>query len=168
MFTQAGVDLSKRVLIHGDFTMNNMLVDPDTNQLTAVLDFDFSHVGSPAHLFFTSLQSLGTSTDPTGGKLTKALLTGSFKDVRGMSEEGKSIWMQARVLDKAMATRGSVRPSEVQGLETLNRLTELERLICPFRLAVPMFLEKKTKAELAHARLLAEQALVNQLGFWGY
>ncbi|KAJ5761236.1 Phosphotransferase enzyme family protein [Penicillium odoratum] len=127
IFTQAGVDSSKRVLIHGDFTMNNMLVDPDTNQLTAVLDFDFSHIGPPAHLFFTVLQSLGTSADPTGGKLT-----------------------------------------EVQGLETLNQLAELERLICPFRLAVPIFIEKKTKEELAQARLLAEQALVNQLGLWGY
>ncbi|KAJ5654147.1 hypothetical protein N7490_001150 [Penicillium lividum] len=76
--------------------MSNMLVDPDTNQLTAVLDFDFSHIGPPAHLFFTSLQSLGTSTDPTGGKLTRALLTGIFEDVRDMSEKGKSIWMQAR------------------------------------------------------------------------
>ncbi|KAJ6016128.1 Phosphotransferase enzyme family protein [Penicillium herquei] len=64
--TQAGVDSGKRVLIHGDFTMNNMLIDPDTNQLTAVLDFDFSSIGPPAHLFFSSLQDLGSSSDPTG------------------------------------------------------------------------------------------------------
>lgn len=148
--------------------MNNMLVDPDTNQLTAVLDFDFSYIGPPAHLFFTSLQSLGTDTDPTGGKLAKALLAGTFEDIRNMSEEGKSIWGQARDLDRAMASRGSVRPSEIQGLETLYQLTELESLICPFQLAIPVLIEKKTGEELAHARFLAERALINQLRLWGH
>ncbi|KAJ5806529.1 phosphotransferase enzyme family protein [Penicillium pulvis] len=96
VLTRAGFDSSKRVLIHGDFTMNNMLVDPDTDQLTAVLDFDFSYIAPPpAHLFFTSLQSLGTGTDPTGGKLTKTLLTGTFEDISDMSEKGNSIWWQA-------------------------------------------------------------------------
>lgn len=143
-----------------------MLVDPDTDQLTAVLDFDFSYIGPPAHLFFTSLQSLGTGTDPTGDKLTKALLAGTFEDISDMSEKEKSIWEQARDLDRAMARRGSVRPCEIQGLETLYQLTELERLICPFQLAIPMLVEKKTEEELAHARSLAERALTSQLGLW--
>ncbi|KAJ5738249.1 hypothetical protein N7493_001404 [Penicillium malachiteum] len=84
---QASVDSSKRVLIHGDFTMNNMLVNPDTNQLTVVLDFDFSSIGPPAHLFFSSLQDLGSNSDQTGGKLTKALLTDNFEDFSDVPDE---------------------------------------------------------------------------------
>ncbi|KAJ5553316.1 Phosphotransferase enzyme family protein [Penicillium frequentans] len=98
VLTRAGFDSSKRVLIHGDF---------NTDQLTAVLDFDSSYIGPPAHLFFTSLQSLGTGTDPTGSKLTKALLAGTFEDINDMPEKEKSIWEQARGLDRAMASRGS-------------------------------------------------------------
>ncbi|KAJ6032408.1 Phosphotransferase enzyme family protein [Penicillium herquei] len=148
--------------------MNNMLVDPDTDQLTVVLDFNFSSIGPPAHLFFSSLQDLGSSSDPTGGKLTKALLTGNFEDFSDVPEEGRSILIQARDLDKAMASRGSMCPSEIRGLDTLSQLAQLERLMCPFRLVVPMFLGKKTTEEIADARSLAEKALVKQLELWGY
>ncbi|MGY0489421.1 phosphotransferase family protein [Streptomyces sp. WG-D5] len=36
-----------KVLVHGDFGPNNVLLDPDTFQVTAVVDWEFAHCGDP-------------------------------------------------------------------------------------------------------------------------
>ncbi|MGW4651308.1 phosphotransferase family protein [Kitasatospora sp. NPDC004289] len=36
-----------QVLVHGDFGPNNVLLDPATRQVTAVLDWEFAHPGAP-------------------------------------------------------------------------------------------------------------------------
>jgi aminoglycoside phosphotransferase (APT) family kinase protein len=36
-----------QVVVHGDFGPNNMLLDPATLTVTALLDWEFAHVGSP-------------------------------------------------------------------------------------------------------------------------
>jgi aminoglycoside phosphotransferase len=35
------------VLVHGDFGPNNVLLDPDTREVTAVVDWEFGHLGEP-------------------------------------------------------------------------------------------------------------------------
>jgi aminoglycoside phosphotransferase len=35
------------VLVHGDFGPNNVLLDPDTFEVTAVVDWEFAHLGDP-------------------------------------------------------------------------------------------------------------------------
>ena len=39
--------LDRVVLVHSDFNAKNLLVDPDTLELTGVLDWEFAHAGSP-------------------------------------------------------------------------------------------------------------------------
>ncbi|NEW75325.1 phosphotransferase [Streptomyces rapamycinicus] len=41
----ADVDDAGRVLVHGDFGPNNLLLDPVTFQVTAVVDWEFAHLG---------------------------------------------------------------------------------------------------------------------------
>ncbi|WP_077489298.1 phosphotransferase family protein [Sinomonas mesophila] len=36
-----------KVLVHGDFGPQNVLLDPDTFQVTAVVDWEFAHLGDP-------------------------------------------------------------------------------------------------------------------------
>ncbi|MFD9500440.1 phosphotransferase family protein [Streptomyces sp. NPDC060035] len=36
-----------KVLVHGDFGPHNLLLDPLTFQVTAVVDWEFSHLGNP-------------------------------------------------------------------------------------------------------------------------
>jgi aminoglycoside phosphotransferase (APT) family kinase protein len=49
--TQAAQDRLDRVgrasLVHSDLNPKNLLVDPDTLQVTALLDWEFAHAGSP-------------------------------------------------------------------------------------------------------------------------
>ena len=39
--------LDRVVLVHSDFNAKNLLVDPDTLEVTAVLDWEFAHAGMP-------------------------------------------------------------------------------------------------------------------------
>jgi aminoglycoside phosphotransferase len=43
----AGKHEGGEVLVHGDFGPNNVLLDPDTLEVTAVVDWEFAHVGDP-------------------------------------------------------------------------------------------------------------------------
>src|ERR1700733_3554689 len=38
----------RKVLVHGDYGPNNVLLDPATLQITAVLDWEWAHAGEPA------------------------------------------------------------------------------------------------------------------------
>lgn len=40
-------DVRRSCLVHGDLDTENVLVDPDTLEVTAVLDWEFAHAGSP-------------------------------------------------------------------------------------------------------------------------
>ncbi|KAK2051250.1 hypothetical protein LY76DRAFT_610765 [Colletotrichum caudatum] len=42
---------TRKALVHADLTTNNLLFDPSTRQVTALLDFDFSYVGTAADEF---------------------------------------------------------------------------------------------------------------------
>jgi aminoglycoside phosphotransferase len=42
-----GAHSAGKVLVHGDFGPNNMLLDPDTFKVTAVVDWEFAHLGDP-------------------------------------------------------------------------------------------------------------------------
>ncbi len=41
------LDVARPVLVHGDYGPNNVLLDPATLTVTAVLDWEFSHAGEP-------------------------------------------------------------------------------------------------------------------------
>ena len=44
--------------MHGNFDLQNMLFDPDTMKIIALLDFDFAHVASPLDGYFWSFRQL--------------------------------------------------------------------------------------------------------------
>ncbi|KAM7185525.1 hypothetical protein V8F33_012335 [Rhypophila sp. PSN 637] len=48
----------ERAIIHADFTSDNLLYDPETGRITALLDYDFSSINHPAYEFFRSFNRL--------------------------------------------------------------------------------------------------------------
>ncbi len=42
-----GAPRAGKVLVHGDFGPNNVLLDPGTFEITAVVDWEFAHLGDP-------------------------------------------------------------------------------------------------------------------------
>jgi aminoglycoside phosphotransferase (APT) family kinase protein len=44
---EPGAAYTRRVLVHSDFNPKNLLVDPESWQVTGLLDWEFAHAGSP-------------------------------------------------------------------------------------------------------------------------
>lgn len=144
--------------------MNNMLIDPNTGKLTAVLDFDFAFIADPAHEFLVSLHDLGGNmTGPYGqdsnnGKLSQAILSGDFsEDVPG------DLWWNGKTWNANLAKRGIQQPSSIPGIEMLLQFRALESLICPFRLAVPFLVQDMSDDQRAETREKAESKLTAQM-----
>ncbi|KAK3322986.1 aminoglycoside phosphotransferase, partial [Apodospora peruviana] len=133
-----GIREPELVLVHGDLTMNNILFDPDTDKITGVVDFDFASVGHPCQEFFSSLREVGgnvSSEETTEGTL----------------------W------EDALAARGILRPATIQGMGSLKLIGRLEELLCPFRLAHPIFIARQTAGQIMEGRAKAEEELVHCL-----
>ncbi|KAI2934822.1 hypothetical protein CBS147321_9114 [Aspergillus niger] len=140
-------DSDTRVLIHGDLTMNNILIDPSTCKLTALIDFDFACIAHPAHEFLVSLQDLGGNVmgpygeDPTEGKLSQALLSGDFSDDD---------------------VPGDL--CDVDGMKVLREWRALELLVCPFHLAAELIVKRMSEEAREGAKRGGQGELVAKMG----
>ncbi|KAK2046405.1 phosphotransferase enzyme family protein [Colletotrichum somersetense] len=172
---ESGVDVGRRNLIHGDLTTNNMLYDPSTKKVTSVLDFDWAFVSHPCHEFFASLGDIGGNTgggtgrdpDLSGGRLGKAMMTGNF-DIPDIPEAAAKQLTRDKAWDDALAERGALRPSEIEGISALDRLRRFEDLLCPFALEHPAMLKRKTPEEIAKMRKATEAGVIDCLASFGY
>ncbi|KAJ5710720.1 hypothetical protein N7488_004876 [Penicillium malachiteum] len=92
----------------------------------AVLDFDFSSIGPPAHLFFSSLQDLGSSSDQTGERCSLYARPGRAelhdRTEKQPDDPPKRVWDRAYdELAKDQATAGLVETY----LKTLSKMASL-------------------------------------------
>jgi aminoglycoside phosphotransferase (APT) family kinase protein len=123
--------------------MNNMLFDKTTNRVTALLDFDFSCVTHPVHEFFIGLWDLGGDTHPDNEELRSAILSGKFRDADDTLPPADRVkWEIAKAWDSALAAKGAIRPSSIQGIDKLERLREIEQALCPFHLSNEVMVER--------------------------
>lgn len=157
--------------------MNNILVDPKTNKLTGMVDFDFASISHPAEEFFASFGDVGGNTggwqgpDHHDGRLEKAVVAGDFSlsvPEDQLSDAARTEWRLATTWDAALAGRGLMKPSDIPGITLLARLPELRGLLCPFRLVHPRFVQKMSAEELESARDAAEKALCECLEVFGF
>ncbi|KAJ0116818.1 hypothetical protein J7T55_009969 [Diaporthe amygdali] len=161
------VDANHRVLTHGDFTMNNMLYDPATGRISALLDFDWAAVAHPAHEFFSGLHDLQGGTHPGDAALQSAVLTGDFNTTTAAADDNKEVsttpaWAQARTWDAALRKAGGLRPSSLAGITTLESLRELEDLVAPFALCHSVMLSR-TPADKTQALKAETEAKLDAL-----
>lgn len=149
--------------------MNNMLYDPTTRRVSALLDFDWAAVAHPAHEFFSGLHDLQGSTHPNDAALQSAVLTGAFDtgtntsptagpDESGAGETTKA-WALARSWDAALLRAGGLRPSSLAGITTLESLRALEDLIAPFALCNTVMVGRTPAEKLKVARADTEAKL---------
>lgn len=150
--------------------MNNMLFDPETKRITALLDFDWAAVTHPANEFFTSLHDVKGSTRATDTEnLQRAILTGRFDGGGGADDgaEHREAWELAGAWDAALRRLGATRPSDVRGIETLEKLRGLASLLAPFHLVTDVVVKRRTAEQIAEARAENEAAIVKALEEFG-
>ncbi|KAL6692400.1 phosphotransferase enzyme family domain-containing protein [Trichoderma pleuroticola] len=144
----------RRVLIHGDFTTNNILFDASTLQVTALLDFDFSYVATAAEEF------LGFSfANLSGGKLPGPFETGANLSLRKAMLSGFSTpslneniaeiqWDLAKAWDKELVRAGAAKPATISQFEDIADIYWLQDQTSPFELDSPVMRGRKTAEQL--------------------
>ncbi|CAI0643667.1 unnamed protein product [Colletotrichum noveboracense] len=169
---RAGVE-ARPTLVHGSFDGNNILFDEATNKLTALLDYDFGHIGSQADEYFYSFPSIhGLMIPPFTGNpeeehLRGCLLNGFTKeDVQRKSESID--WMIATMRDEEFTKAGVERPSDIQGIDDLSAVYWFIQNISP-----PMFFLERWRAKATPERIEmikreARNNLEKNLDLWGY
>lgn len=153
--------------------MNNMLYNPATRRVSALLDFDWAAVAHPAHEFFSGLHDLQGSTHPANPALQSAVLTGAFEpsnstnnitattarpDASDANEHAKA-WALARSWDASLLRASGLRPSSLAGITTLESLRALEDLIAPFALCNTVMVGRAPAEKLHAARADTEAKL---------
>lgn len=149
--------------------MNNMLYDPTTRRVSALLDFDWAAVAHPAHEFFSGLHDLQGSTHPDDAAMQSAVLTGNINenntaaavppaDASDTTEHTK-VWALARSWDASLLRAGGLRPSSLAGITTLESLRALEDLTAPFALCNTVMVGRTPAEKLQAARADTEVKL---------
>ncbi|KAI1390827.1 uncharacterized protein F4822DRAFT_164205 [Hypoxylon trugodes] len=134
---------NRRVLVHGDLTLNNVLYDKATKRITSVLDFDWSAVTHPCDEFLTGLWDIGGGIHERNEIFQPMLLSGDFSArPEGLSDEEVRKWEVAKAWDAAITQAGAIRPSDVTGVDGIQMLIDLEDLLCPFELSNEAMLKR--------------------------
>ena len=148
-----------------------MLFDKDTKKITAILDFDWSHVSNPYEEFKLSLGELGCNI-PAGvdNEITAALLSGDplpLQTYKG-DEESSNKREMLKMWSVAMKKAGVMAPSDIKGVDRIRDIGQLATLLCPYKLTSKAMLEKMDEEQTSALRAKAEADLVQLLEKYGF
>ena len=141
-------------------------------RLTAVLDFDFSHIATVADEFFRSLgHGIGRfpdarDSDEDTKMLHTAMLEGFPASLPPPTEAVD--WTAAKAWDDALRERGVERPSTIPNIAKLADLFWLSSQILPFKLCNPVVVGNSSEEQLRQRRREGESRLVQFLEEQGY
>ncbi|KAI1128594.1 kinase-like domain-containing protein [Nemania abortiva] len=172
-----------RTIIHADFTTDNLLYDPTSGRITALLDYDFASILHPGYEFFRSFNSTGgrlsgwlgetTSREKEAVALRNAKLTGEFPQplpVPVASDNGRGVnWELAQAWDDELQKLDVKRPSSIEGIGNIANVDEVLGCLSPWTLANEDYLrlnpEEDHRLEL---RRRSEKNLVGLLDYMGF
>ncbi|KAI1196980.1 hypothetical protein F5X97DRAFT_303467 [Nemania serpens] len=172
-----------RIIVHADFTPDNLLYDPATGRITALLDYDFASVQHPAYEFFRSFGSSGgqflgwtgdaTPEDQEALALREAKLTGRFPSplpTPVMSANGPGVdWEIAQAWEDELQRLDVRRPSTIRGVDKIADVDELLGSLSPWRLTNDDFLRMNQDEDQRTAlRRMAERQLKSVLAHMGF
>ncbi|KAF4966966.1 hypothetical protein FSARC_5405 [Fusarium sarcochroum] len=162
----------ERILVHGDFTTNNILFDPSSGRITALLDYDFSCVSHSSYEFLQSLSDVqGQFKISTGDGTEETTLT--HAKLHGFSETlpettGDVQWELAKALENELEKAGVKRPRTIEGIDKIAEVHAVLQAALPWRLSNADILNLQSEKAILDFRGESEQglmALLDRLGF---
>jgi hypothetical protein len=152
----------------------NILINPETHQITGLLDLDFSHIASQADEFFYSFMDFGGLVPGPfeGGDLVRLRDyqiqgfpdSASFKDV----ENGQVNWDMARLWQDALHKHNVSYPANIVGIAGLADLYWFLLDVCPPFFNMPRWLAKRTEEQKQATKAAIGVTLGRCLEQWGY
>jgi hypothetical protein len=163
---------------------SNVLVDPKSLKITALLDLEFSHIGSPLEEYLYSFYDVGGilpgrhEADEDMGKLRLALLEGfptplpeSLPPHTGPVKFGakKHIqWHIAKAWTDELAHAGAQYPATIPYAEEVSALHWFSQEICPFYFLQEMWVKARGPEAVQKTMQEKEALLDSYLKEWGY
>ncbi|KAI9654791.1 MAG: hypothetical protein M1821_005785 [Bathelium mastoideum] len=161
-----------RAFVHADFSVDNLLYNKATLQVTAVVDFDFAHVATIADEFFRSLgHEIGRFPDTRDGneesmELHRAMLQGFPESLPANSDEIN--WTAARTWDTALRRRDIQRPGTIPDMALLADLYWLSSALFPFKLCNEVVVGNSTSEQLRLRKEIGTEQLRKFLADYGF
>ena len=130
-----------------------MLFDPETNEITALLDYDFGHIGSQADEYFYSLGELhGLLVPPFQEEddinLMRERLLHGFDEQVASDKSEMVDWRLFAALDEQLAAEGVERPVDIPGIDQLSAIYWFLQDVSP-----PMFFLKRWRAHMGEEKV---------------
>lgn len=155
--------------------MHNLLFDPETNRLTALLDYDFGHVGSQAseylysfpHLSYLVTPPMDHTGPPVLAEVRERLLNG-FQDGDAERKAEEADWALAVMMDEELRAAGAARPQDLRGVDELSTLHWFIQDVSPPVFFMERFRSKAPAEVKAQMRQSIQSNLDWYLKHWGY
>ncbi|KAH8428169.1 phosphotransferase family protein [Aspergillus melleus] len=178
----ASLPTDRPTFIQGGLEPLKTLYNPETLQITALLDYGLSHVGIPAMEFLYSFAgfsgSLTAPFDRETERLRHAMLHG-FPEIPPISQpmrlgpdmfgSGRNIqWGLAKAWEVELERVGAIRPRNTEGADLLSQVHWFIQDLAPWHLYDPDILQIRTKEQLFEARQETKKTLGKYLETWGY
>ncbi|KAH8682091.1 hypothetical protein BX600DRAFT_505710 [Xylariales sp. PMI_506] len=171
LLKQAAEPYPRPTLVHGDFDLPNILFDPETYQITALVDFSFSHVASAADEYFYSFNSIQGLLVPPGSSdlLRDSLLHGFKATAKKRRALGVGDWETPEIREDEFAKAGVLRVTDMMpGIEPLSVLYWFIQNISPGLFFMPKVRAKMTPARAGVMRSQTVLDLEKYLDIWRY
>ncbi|KAK0391961.1 hypothetical protein NLU13_1459 [Sarocladium strictum] len=150
--------------LNGLVGFSNLLFDPETFDLTAVLDFDFSHVGAAVSEFlfsFLDIEGLLPGSVQPMGRSRQWILNGFPKRVDSATRVPKA-W------DAALADADALKPSTIEGAGHVADIWWFSQALCEAYWFMDRFMAKQTPEGLVTLKTRSARELGKYLELWGF
>lgn len=162
----SGIDETDKCLIHGNLSLfifqslillsyqlltslvlatRNILIIPTTMTITAVLGFEFAHIGHPSDEYIQSFHDIGGRLPPKASEnlqdiaLRHAMLAASFApgfDHPALpTAENDALLEVGKIWANELRVAGSLQPKDLFGLQHLSDLAWFTDNLCPYNLS---------------------------------
>ncbi|KFY81614.1 hypothetical protein V500_11250 [Pseudogymnoascus sp. VKM F-4518 (FW-2643)] len=130
-----------RVIIHADFTANNILLDSISNRITALIDYDFACISHPSYEFLRSFSGAGaqfrgwsTDEDSDDMALRHAKLHGFPSPLPPTTKDGVK-WEVVKAWEDELEKLDVKRPRNMKGIDKVADVDTILRSILPWRVS---------------------------------
>ncbi|KAJ3499668.1 hypothetical protein NLG97_g134 [Lecanicillium saksenae] len=154
----------KLSLVHGDLTLPNLLFDRSNNKLTAVIDFDFGHIGAPITEFLYSFPEFD------------GLLSGVADTQEGLRDHmlhqpcGQN-WPDESIggaWQKALLDHGASVPATIDGSDTISNVWWFAQELLYFHWLVPRAVNSMSEETKRKKLRSSAETIQTYLRLWGY
>ncbi|MCJ1357022.1 MAG: hypothetical protein MMC33_007018 [Icmadophila ericetorum] len=191
-FAAGGIDAilqklpaDRQTLIHGDYNFQNLLFDKDTLSISALLDFDFSHIASPIEEYFYSFGDIhGLLCGPyekhaDHRKIREYLLHGFPSSLPAsepipvgyepkFGDSPRIQWTTLKTWDEELDARGVLRPRTVLGAGERSALYWFCQEVCQWFYLQERWVKSRNAEELEGDLREGREGLGGYLEGWGY